>query len=154
VSYLVVKWLHIVSSTLLFGTGIGSAFFLLCATLQRDPRVVAAVARFVVIADWLFTATSIVVQPVTGFYLAYVARFPLWHGWVWWSTLLYLLSAVCWLPVIWVQMRLRDIAAEAARTGQPLPPIYARYFRIWFALGVPALLALMAVFYLMVAKPS
>jgi uncharacterized membrane protein len=153
-TYLIVKWLHVLSSTFLFGTGIGSAFYLLCATLQRDPRVIAAVARYVVIADWLFTATTIVLQPLTGIWLARLMGFPLLNGWLAWSLGLYALAALCWLPVIALQMRLRDIAALAARAGTALPPAYWRCFRWWFALGVPALLAFLAIFYLMVAKPA
>lgn len=152
-TYLIVKWLHIVSSTFLFGTGVGSAFYLLCATLTRNPAIVAAVARFVVIADWIFTSTTIVLQPVTGLYLAHLANMPLRQGWLLWSILFYVVAVMCWLPVIWLQMRLRDVARAAARDSAPLPPLYWRYFRIWFALGFPALFAFLAVFYLMVAKP-
>ena len=153
-TYLIVKWLHILSSTFLFGTGIGSAFYLLCATLQRKPVVVAQIARFVVIADWLFTSTSIIVQPVTGIYLAHVAGWPLTSKWLLHSIGLYVLATACWLPVIWLQMRLRDVANAAAQANQPLPTEYWRYFRIWFALGIPAFFAFVAVFYLMVVKPA
>lgn len=153
-TYLIVKWLHIVSSTFLFGTGIGSAFYLLCATLQRNPVVVAQVARFVVIADWLFTSTSIIVQPITGIYLAHVAGWPLTSKWLLHSIGLYVLATACWLPVIWLQMRLRDVAKAAAQNHQPLPPEYWRYFRVWFALGVSAFFAFVGVFYLMVVKPT
>lgn len=153
-TYIFVKWLHIISSTFLFGTGIGTAFYLLCASVQRNPVVIAAVARYVVIADWIFTGTSVVVQPITGIYLARVAHFPLSSGWILWSILLYLLAGACWLPVIWLQMRLRDLATTASESNQPLPRQYWRYFRIWFALGIPAFFSLIIVFYLMVAKPS
>lgn len=153
-TYFIVKWLHILSSTFLFGTGIGSAFYLLCSTLQRDPRVVAAVARYVVIADWLFTATTIIVQPLTGIWLARLMQWPLLDGWLGWSLVLYVIAALCWLPVIWLQMRLRDTAAQAAASGQPLPPQYWHYFRWWMALGFPALFAFLAIFWLMVAKQT
>lgn len=151
--YVIVKWLHILSSTLLFGTGIGSAYYLFVASLNRDPRTIAFVAGRVVIADWLFTATSIVFQPLSGFYLLHLMHLPPTVPWVLWSTVLYLVAAACWLPVIWLQMRLRDVARAAAAAGAPLPTAYWRYFRWWVALGVPALFALIAVFYLMVAKP-
>lgn len=152
-TYLLVKWLHILSSTFLFGTGIGSAFYLLCATLQGNARVVAAVSRFVVIADWIFTSTTILVQPATGLYLAHLAQLPLASGWLFWSIVLYVVAALCWVPVIWLQMRLRDIATIAAAADQPLPPLYWRNFRIWFTLGIPAFFAFVAIFYLMVVKP-
>ena len=153
-TYLLVKLLHIVSSTLLFGTGIGSAFYLLCASLQRRPQVVASVAGFVVIGDWLFTSTSIIIQPVTGFYLAAKAGYPFWEGWILWSTVLYVIAALCWLPVILLQMRLRDAARACAVANIPLSQAYWRLFRLWFALGIPAFAALVAVFFLMVLKPA
>lgn len=151
--YLVLKWLHIVSSTLLFGTGIGSAWYLLFATVSRDVRAIAVVTKYVVMADWLFTATTVILQPLTGFYMVYLAGYPLHSKWLMWSIVLYAIAGACWLPVVWLQIRLRDLAAEAARTDTTLPALYWRYFRIWVALGVPAFAAFMAIFWLMVAKP-
>jgi uncharacterized membrane protein len=152
--YLIIKWLHIVSSTLLFGTGIGSAFYLLFASLSRDVRAIAVVSRHVVRADWLFTATTVVFQPLSGFYLAHLAGFPLNSRWIVWSVMLYLVAGACWLPVVWLQMRMRDMAQASARDGLALPALYWRYLRIWAALGVPAFFALIIVFYLMTAKPA
>jgi uncharacterized membrane protein len=151
--YLVVKWLHILSSTFLFGTGIGSAFYMLFVSLSHDVRAIAVVSRAVVVADWIFTATTIVVQPVTGLYMMHLAGFPLQSKWIIWSIGLYFLAGACWLPVVWIQMRLRDLAQVAARDGTPLPDQYWRYFKVWVALGVPAFIALVIVFWLMVAKP-
>jgi uncharacterized membrane protein len=153
VEYLIVKWVHVISSTLLFGTGIGSAFYLLVASLRKQAAAAYFVARHVVIADWLFTATSIVVQPVTGFWLAHLAGMPLGNRWLAWSIVLYAIAALCWLPVVWLQMRLRDVAREAAAAGESLPPRYWTYFKAWVALGIPAFFALLAVFWLMLAKP-
>lgn len=152
--YLVLKWLHVLSSTLLFGTGLGSAFYLFFASRTREPRAVAIVATYVVIADYAFTATTVVFQPVSGFLLAHLAGIPFTSGWIVWSTLLYLLAGACWLPVVWMQIRMRNLAAAAASAGLPLPDTYWRYFRLWTALGVPAFAALVVVFYLMVAKPA
>ena len=152
--YLIAKWVHVLSSTLLFGTGIGSAFYMLMACLNRDARIAYFVVRKVVIADWLFTATSVVVQPVTGLYLMNRLGLPLTAGWIFWSIVLYLVAGACWLPVVWLQIRMRDLAHDAARADQPLPAEYWRYFRAWFALGIPAFVALLVVFYLMVAKPG
>lgn len=152
--YLFVKWLHVLSSTVLFGTGIGTAFYLFTATLSRDVALTAGVARWVVRADWLFTATTAVLQPATGLWLVHKAGMPLSAAWLSWSIGLYALAMACWLPVVWLQMRLRDLAAQAARTGSALPPQYWRCFWAWVALGVPALLAFLAVFWLMVAKPA
>ena len=152
--YLLLKALHILSSTLLFGTGIGSAFYMLTASLSREVKAIAVVSRQVVIADWIFTATTVVFQPLSGFYLIYLAGIPLNSRWIAWSLGLYLLAGACWLPVVWLQLRMRDMAQLAARYGTELPPRYWRYLRIWVALGIPAFLALVAVFYLMVAKPA
>jgi uncharacterized membrane protein len=151
--YLIGKWLHILSSTFLFGTGIGSAFYLLFASMQRDAAIVAFVARHVVIADWLFTATTIVLQPVTGLYLAHLMQMPLDAFWLKWSIVLYIVAGLCWLPVVYLQMKMRDIAAAAAQQGAALPDRYWWYFKAWLVLGFPALFAFLAIFYLMVAKP-
>jgi len=151
--YVVVKWLHILSSTFLFGTGIGSAWYMLFANVSRDVRAIAVVSRYVVIADWLFTATTAVFQPASGFYMAHLAGYPLGSRWIMWSTVLYVLAGACWLPVVWIQIRLRDLAAAAARDGTPLPAQYWKYFRTWVALGIPAFIAFVFIFWLMVSKP-
>lgn len=152
--YLIVKWLHILSSTLLFGTGIGSAFYLLVASLSRDTRTIAFVAKYVVIADWLFTATTVVIQPLTGFYMMHLVGMPLGVRWITWSIAFYAVAVACWLPVVWLQMQMRDLAHNASLHGKSMPDLYWRYFKIWIALGIPAFFAFVAVFYLMVAKPA
>ena len=152
--YLAVKWLHIVSSTILFGTGIGSAFYLLTAALTRQPAVVAHVARWVVRADWLFTATTAVLQPLSGWWLMRKAGFAHDTGWIAWAWFLYAVAIACWLPVVWLQVRMRDLATAADEESTPLPTEFWRLFRWWTVLGVPALAAFLAIFWLMVAKPS
>ncbi len=151
--YLIVKWLHILSSTFLFGTGIGSAFYMLFASLSRDVRAIAVVSRYVVLADWIFTSSTIVIQPLTGFYLIHLAGFPLQSAWIRWSIGLYFFAGACWLPVVWMQLRMRNMAIAAARDGTELPAQYWRYLRFWVALGIPAFFALVIIFWLMVAKP-
>jgi uncharacterized membrane protein len=151
--YVTVKWLHILSSTLLFGTGIGSAFYLLFATLSRDVRTIAAVTRYVVIADWLFTSTTAVFQPLSGAWLMHLmGGLPFSTPWIAASLWLYALAIACWLPVVWMQTRLRDLSAQAAREGTALPPRYWFFFRWWVALGFVAFFAFLTIFYLMVAK--
>lgn len=152
--YLLAKWLHILSSTLLFGTGIGSAFYLLVTTLSKDVRAVASVARTVVVADGLFTATTAVFQPLSGWYLVHVSDMPWSTRWIAWSLGLYAFAIACWLPVVWLQVRLRDLAARAAAQGEPLSAAYWRCFRAWVALGFPAFFAFLAIFYLMTVKPA
>jgi uncharacterized membrane protein len=151
--YLVVKWLHILSSTFLFGTGIGSAWYMLFANISRDVRAIAVVSRYVVVADWLFTATTIIAQPTTGLYMIHLAGYPMHSRWIAWSLVLYLVAAACWIPVVWLQMRLRDLSREAAGLGTELPPVYWKMFRAWVILGIPAFFAFVAIFWLMVAKP-
>jgi uncharacterized membrane protein len=154
VEYLIVKWVHIVSSTMLFGTGLGSAFYMFFASRTRDARAIAVVVRYVVIADWLFTTPTIVLQPVTGLWLVHLAGFDLRAPWLLWSIVLYLLAGACWLPVVWMQVRMRDMAAAAARQSAELPAQYWHFLRWWVALGIVAFFALVVVFYLMVLKPS
>lgn len=151
--YLIVKWLHIISSTFLFGTGIGSAWYLLFAVISNNVRAIAVVSRIVVIADWTFTATTMIAQPLTGFYLIHLAGFPMNSRWIVWSIALYVIAGLCWLPVVWLQMKLRDLSAQAAGQDTALPPLFWRYFKAWVALGIPAFFAFLAIFYLMVAKP-
>jgi uncharacterized membrane protein len=151
--YLVLKWIHVLSSTLLFGTGIGSAFYMLFAGLHREPRIVWFVTRYVVIADWIFTTTAVIVQPATGFWLARLGHYPLGSRWIAWSIALYLVAGACWLPVVWMQLRMREMARVAMEASEPLPALYSTYFRAWVVLGVPAFFSLLIVFWLMVAKP-
>ena len=150
--YLVLKWLHILSSTILFGTGVGSAFYLLTAATTRNAAVVAHVARWVVRADWLFTATTAVVQPLTGFLMVHLMGLPIHTEWIAWSIALYIAAMACWLPVVLLQIRMRDLSIEASQDGAPLPPAFWRCFWRWVALGIPALFAFLAIFWLMVAK--
>jgi len=150
--YLTLKWLHVLSSTVLFGTGVGSAFYLLVATLGRDARTVAAVSGWVVIADGLFTATTAVLQPLTGWALVKTAGMPWSQPWLAWSVGLYVLALACWLPVVWIQVRLRDESRRCARAGAQLSAAYWRLFGAWVALGVIAFAAFLAIFWLMVAK--
>ena len=153
-TYLVVKWLHILSSTMLFGTGLGSAFYMYFTSRTRNPQVIAVVVRQVVIADWVFTTPTVILQPLTGLYLVHLASFPMTTPWIIWSVGLYLLAGAAWLPVVWMQMRMRDMAVAAAHAGEALPARYWQYLRIWVALGAIAFLSLVVVFFLMVAKPS
>ncbi|KRB97234.1 DUF2269 domain-containing protein [Duganella sp. Root198D2] len=152
--YLIVKWLHILSSTLLFGTGIGSAWYLLFAVISGNVQAIAVVTRILVIADWLFTGVTMIAQPATGFYLIHLAGFPMQTPWIKWSIVLFVIALLCWLPVVWLQMKMRDVAAEAMRQASALPVRFWSYFRAWIALGIPAFFAFIAVFYLMVVKPA
>jgi uncharacterized membrane protein len=152
--YFVLKYLHIVGASVLLGTGAGIAFFMLAAHLGGRPAIIAGVARIVVIADFIFTATAVIVQPITGSLLVWNVGYSFWDGWIVWSIVLYVITGALWLPVVWMQMRLRDLAANAAAEGTPLPDQYHRIFWFWFAFGIPAFAAVAAIFWLMIAKPQ
>jgi uncharacterized membrane protein len=152
--YLVLKFLHVIGTAVLLGTGAGIAFFLLVAHRTRKAATVAAVARMVVIADFLFTATAVVLQPITGALLAVELGFSLREGWIALSILLYLVTGAFWIPVVFMQIRMRDLAEEAARKGRALPAEYHRLYRYWFAFGFPAFGAVLAIIWLMLAKPA
>lgn len=150
--YLVAKWLHILSATVLFGTGIGTAFQMVWAMRSGQAAQVAGVASGVVAADWLFTLPAGVIQPVTGVWLAHLAGHDLAEGWLVATYVLYAVAFAAWAPVVLLQYRIRDLA-RAAGTG-PVPLAARRLYRFWFALGWPGFGALVGVFWLMVAKPD
>lgn len=152
--YLLLKAAHVVGATVLLGTGAGIAFFMLMAHRTGQPALIAHTARVVVIADTVFTASAVIVQPITGAALAHVVGYPLFSGWIGLSLVLYVVTGLCWLPVVWIQIRLRDLADAAAKAGHPLPERYHRLFRAWFVLGFPAFAAVLAIVWLMLAKPS
>jgi uncharacterized membrane protein len=153
-TYFILKFLHVIGAAVLFGTGAGIAFFVVLGHFTGKPAIVAPITRIVVIADFLFTATAVVAQPLTGIALAWHMGWSLWEGWIALSILLYFVTGAFWLPVVWMQMRMRDLGAHAAATNQPLPPQYHRLFWWWFAFGFPAFGAVVAIFWLMIAKPS
>ena len=152
--YDLLKLLHVIGATVLFGTGAGIAFFMVMAHRTRDPKIIAHTANIVVIADFLFTASAVIAQPITGGLLAHMAGYPLFKGWIGMSLALYVITGVFWLPVVWIQAKLRNIARDCVRTGEALPPAYFRLFRIWFWCGFPAFGAVLGIFWLMVAKPG
>ena len=150
----VLRWLHVIGAAVLLGTGAGIAFFLVVAHRTGDPKLIAHVAGTVVIADTLFTATAVILQPVTGILLAWKIGWSLGEGWLLLSIALYVLTGLFWLPVVWIQLRLRDLARAAARDGHALGADYHRLFRIWFLCGIPAFLAVLTIVWLMLMRPA
>jgi len=148
------RWVHIIGATVLLGTGVGIAFFMLMAHRTRDAALIAHVAETVVIADMLFTAVAVVLQPITGAALAYLMGWPLSSGWILLSLGLYVLTGLCWLPVVIIQIRMRNLANDAAASGTPLGDHYDRLFRAWFLLGLPAFTSVLTILWLMVARPT
>jgi uncharacterized membrane protein len=152
--YFALKFLHIIGASVLLGTGAGIAFFMLLAHRTGNTATIAATARIVVIADFLFTASAVIAQPVTGILLARETGYSLWEGWIVLSILLYIVIGIFWLPVVWMQMEMRRLAELAVKDGAPLPERYHILFRWWFAFGFPAFAAVVAIFWLMIARPQ
>ena len=153
-TYLFVKALHIMSSVLMVGTGFGTAYYLFFTNRIGRVSSIADVARLVVRADWWFTTPAVIFQPLSGIWLAYIAGWPLTTPWLLWSIVLFVLTGACWLPVVWLQLRLAKIAREADERNDALPAIYWRYARYWEWLGYPAFVAMLGVYFLMVMKPD
>jgi uncharacterized membrane protein len=153
-TYLTLKYLHLLSMVLLFGTGLGSAFYKWMADRSRNVTHIAIVNKHVVFADWLFTTPTIVIQPITGIWMLYLINIPLTTSWVLISLLLYVIAGLCWLPVVWLQIRMQKLAQLAVEQKTELDNQYWRYARIWFYLGIPAFIAMVAIVFLMVMKHS
>jgi uncharacterized membrane protein len=151
---LILRWLHVIGATMLFGTGSGIAFFMVMAVRTRDAALIAHVAGTVVLADLLFTTTAVVAQPVTGVALALTLGWSLTEGWIVLALSLYAVTGLFWLPVVWIQARLRDIARACAATAAPLPDRFFRLYRVWFAFGFPAFAAVLTILWLMLARPD
>lgn len=152
--YLALKFVHVLGAVVLLGTGAGIAFFMLCAHRSANADFITRTAAIVVRADMIFTASAIVAQPVTGYFLAREAGLSLTSSWLVWSLSLYVAAGLLWLPVVWMQARMRDLAAQAAATNAPLSDTYHRLFRLWFVFGFPGFGAVLAIVWLMIAKPG
>jgi uncharacterized membrane protein len=153
-AYAWLRLLHVLSATVLFGTGLGTAFQMWAAHRGGEPRAIATVARNVVLADFLFTTPAAIVQPASGLVLVWLAGIDPSSSWLVAVYVLYALIGACWLPVVWLQIGVRDLARDAAATGAKLPAEYHRRMTLWFALGWPAFLAMIAIFWLMVNRPD
>lgn len=151
-SYTLLKTLHILSMVLLFGTGLGSAFYKWMADRSGDVAHIAATNRHVVLADWIFTTPTVIFQPLSGLWMVYLLDLPLATPWIATSLGLFVLAGICWLPVVWLQIRMQKIAADALTRRAALPDVYWRLARCWFWLGVPAFCAMVLVVALMVFK--
>lgn len=152
--YLILKWLHIVSSVLLVGTGFGSAFYMFFVNKSKNLEAQAIVSRLVCRADWWFTTPTVILQPITGIAMATIAGWPLTTPWIIISLVLYVFAGVCWLPVVWIQLKMAKLAQLALQNKTALPPEYWKLAKIWEWLGYPAFIAMVVIFYLMVNKPN
>ena len=151
-TYTALKTIHILSMVLLFGTGLGSAFYKWMADRSGNVSHIAITNRHVVLADWIFTTPTVIIQPLSGLWMVYLLGVPLTAPWIAASLLLFVVAGICWLPVVWLQIRMQKIATNADAHGTPLPDLYWRMTRWWFWLGVPAFTSMVVVVVLMVLK--
>jgi uncharacterized membrane protein len=152
-AYFVLKVIHILSAAVLAGTGFGIAFFKWIVDRTGDISAIRIVSEKVVLADWIFTLPAIIVQVITGVGLAHATGYPLTHGWLFDAICLFCLAGLCWVPVVYLQIRMRDLARAYETHDMPVGEKYLRCSRIWFWLGVPAFSSVIVIFWLMVAKP-
>lgn len=152
--YLIVKTVHILSSTVLFGTGLGIAFFMFLSRFTDHPQERYYAASNTVLADYLFTLPAVIVQPLSGTWLVWKSGYQWTDTWLVWTYALYVLAGLCWLPVVWIQHRLKCLVAESLRDETALPESYHRLFGTWMLLGWPAVASLILIFFLMVFKPA
>jgi uncharacterized membrane protein len=152
-TYLILKWMHIMSSVLLVGTGFGSAFYLYFIHRTSDPRAIAEVIRLVVRADLWFTTPAVIMQPLTGFAMLSIGGYSITQTWLLCTFALYVLAGACWLPVVWLQVQMAGMAASSVRNNVQLPALYWQYARYWEWLGYPAFVAMLVIYGLMVFKP-
>lgn len=152
-AYLLVKTIHILSATVLFGTGLGIAFFFWSGRRGDDAARLFA-ARATVRADFLFTLPAALLQPLTGAWLIWTAGFDPGATWLVFSYALYILAGLCWLPVVWLQIRMMKMLERKVDGAAFDADAYERLRRAWFLLGWPAFLGLVVAFWLMVTKPT
>ena len=151
--YLILKYIHIISSTILFGTGIGSAFYMFTASRRKNIENIYFAVKYVVIADWLFTTPAVIIQLISGTILVKIAGYEFTDLWIIWVYILYFFVLICWLPVVWMQIKMRDMAQHALKTNTKLPNKYWQMDKWWITLGSLAFPAVMVIFYFMVFKP-
>jgi uncharacterized membrane protein len=151
--YFLIKYLHLLGAIVILGTGTGIAFFMLMAHRSRDPVFIAATAAVVVVADMLFTLSAVILQPLTGGVLMALSGTSFAERWLVTSLGLYVVAGLFWIPVIFMQIEMRDLARTAAARQAPLPPRYFALFRRWFVFGIPGFGSVMMILWLMIAKP-
>ena len=151
--YELIKWVHLLSATVLFGTGLGSAFYKWSADRSGNLQNIAHTNRIVVIADWVFTSTTVIIQPISGVWLAYVMGYSLTDSWIVASFVFYAIAGSCWMPVVWLQIKMRNLSQQTLENHSELNETYFRYRRLWFWLGLPAFTSMVIIYFLMIAKP-
>jgi uncharacterized membrane protein len=151
--YLAIEYLHVLGAIVILGTGVGIAYFMLMAHRSGDPAFIANTAAVVVTADFIFTLSAVLLQPVTGGLLMWLSSTSITEGWLMAALVLYAIAGAFWIPVVFMQIEMRDLARTAVAKGTPLAPRYFALFRRWFLFGIPGFGAVMAILWLMIAKP-
>jgi uncharacterized membrane protein len=152
--YFLVKYLHVLGAVIILGTGAGIAFFMLMAHRSREAAFIARTATIVVLADMLFTLSAVILQPLTGGALMLLSQVTLGERWLIVSLVLYAVAGLFWVPVIFMQIEMRDLARSADAAGQALPQRYFTLFRRWVLFGIPGFGSVMLILWLMIAKPD
>jgi uncharacterized membrane protein len=154
-SYFILKTIHVISSTILFGTGLGTAFFMWWGNVKGNLQAKFFVARTTVLADFIFTTPAVFIQPITGILLIENVGYEYSEPWLLISYALFILTGICWLPVVWIQIRLKNILIEMEKKKKTkLTDEYSKLFKTWFLLGWPAFISVIGIFWLMVYKPT
>jgi uncharacterized membrane protein len=151
--YFLVKYLHVLGAIVILGTGTGIAFFMLMAHRSRDAAFIARTAGVVVIADMLFTLSAVILQPLSGGFLMALSATRFAERWLLAPVALYAVAGLFWVPVVFMQIEMRNLAREAVAQSQSLPARYFTLFRRWFLFGIPGFGSVMIILWLMIAKP-
>jgi len=152
--YFIMKYLHVLGAIVILGTGIGIAFFMLMAHRTENPAFIALTATTVVIADILFTLSAVILQPISGVVLMALSATSFTERWLMTSLMLYVVAGLFWVPVVFIQIEMRNLARAAVAESRPLPARYFALFRRWFLFGIPGFGSVMIILWLMIAKPE
>ncbi|MBM2830914.1 MAG: hypothetical protein HW411_1704 [Gammaproteobacteria bacterium] len=151
-SYLILKLVHILCAVVVAGTGVGIAFFMFMVNRTRNIEAIAVTTRHVVLADWLFTLPAVILQFITGLLLMLKLGYSFTSTWFLMVLTLFIFIGICWIPVLFIQVRLRELAALSVNTGI-LDAGFTQLMKLWTRLGIPAFSAILIIFWLMVVKP-
>lgn len=146
-TYLWIKLVHVLSATILFGTGLGIAFFMLKSFLSDNHEAMAVTTRNVVLADWIFTAPAVVIQLISGLWLTQHSGIPFGSLWFVAVASIFFLVGACWIPVVWIQVQIREVVARGGSRDD-----YRRLMSLWIGLGAVAFSGVLVLFYLMVSR--
>jgi len=151
-SYLLLKLIHILAAVVVTGTGAGIAFFMFMASRSNNPQAIYVTAKTVILADWIFTTPAVITQIITGFMLMNKLHYSFSSSWFYVVIGLFVFIGACWLPVLRIQYRLKMLAEKSLQSNQ-VDPEFKKMMKVWTFLGIPAFVAILLIFGLMVFKP-